>query len=128
MNTNIKVTGIELTPAISDYANKKIVSIEKYLHNHDNALAMVEIGKITQHHRHGDVFRAEIHITGAGNDLYVAVEKEDLYAAIDLMKDEIIESITKGKDKNQTRSRRGAQVIKYMMKGITSGLRKFRRK
>ena len=114
---NIKATGMELTPAISQYAEKKVVSLEKYIKRKD-AVAQVEIGRSTQHHKKGDVFRAEIRITGAGLDLYAASEEADLYASIDMVKDELKETLLQLKGKKETLTRRGAKVIKNMMKGF----------
>src|SRR3989344_8055041 len=116
MRINIKATGIELTPAISDYVNKKISTLEKYMTG--DAVAQVEVGKSTKHHKNGNVFRAEVHIIGGGLDLYAVSEKDDLYAAIDVVRDEIVHNVVHTKNKRETLYRRGAQVIKNMMKGL----------
>ena len=116
MRINIKATGIELTPAISNYVNKKISSLEKYLSN--EVVVQVEVGKITQHHKSGNVFRAEIHIIGGGLDLYAFSEKDDFYAAVDVVRDEIIHNVVHTKTKRETMARRGAEIIKNMMKGL----------
>lgn len=119
MKTNVKATSIELTPAISNYVHKKISVIEKYLDkNNTDTVAQVEVGKSTGHHKSGSVFRAEVHIVGGGLDLYAVSEKEDLYAAIDVVKDEIVHNIVQSKGKRQTLSRRGAELMKSMMKGL----------
>jgi len=118
MKINIKATNIELTHAISDYVTKKVSMIEKYFDANPDAVAQVEVGKTTQHHKQGDVFRAEIHITGAGLDIYAASEQSDLYAAIDLVKDEIIRNSLQEKGKKETLARRGARVVKDMMRGL----------
>ena len=99
MKINIKATGIDLTPTISDYVTKKVSSIEKYLEPNPDVVAQVEVGKSTQHHQSGKVFRAEVHIIGGGLDLYAVSEKEDLYAAIDTVKDEITHALTHSKTK-----------------------------
>src|SRR3989344_7905734 len=120
MKINIKATGIELTPAISSYVHKKISSIGKYLDkNNADVVAQVEVGKSTHHHKAGNIFRAEVHIIGGGLDLYAVSEQEDLYAAIDVVKDEIIRNAVQSKNKRQTLTRKGAQMVKNMMKGLT---------
>ena len=98
LKTNIKTTNITLTPAISDYLAKKLEVLEKYpqVSKHE-VVAQVEVGKITEHHRSGDIFRAEIHLVGSGLDFYAVSEESDLYAAIDLVKDEIVHNITQAK-------------------------------
>ena len=120
MKINIKATGIKLTPAISSYVNKKISSIEKYFDKHSSdVVAQVEVGKSTKHHKTGDVFRAEVHIIGGGLDLYAVSEKDDLYAAIDILKDELVHNVVQSKGKRETLARRGALMMKNMMKGLS---------
>ena len=117
MRINIQATGIELTPAISEYVEKKIRALEKFM-RHADAVAQVEVGRSTQHHKTGEVFKAEVHITGAGIDLYAVSEHSDLYAAIDLVKDDIARSVVQLKGKRETLTRRGAKAIKNMMNGF----------
>ena len=119
MKINLKATGIELTPAISNYAEKKVSALERLLDNED-VVAQVEIGKITRHHKSGEVFKAEVHLIGAGLDLYALSEKEDLYAAIDSVKDDIVRELNKTKGKRFALMRRGGQRIKDMMRGLWS--------
>lgn len=118
MKINIKATGIELTPAISDYASKKVSMIEKYLDPSADVVAQVEVGKSSHHHKSGEFFRAEIHLTGSGLDLYAESEQTDLYAAIDLVKDDVAQSLAQKKSKTRDMARRGAQAVKNMMKGL----------
>lgn len=118
MKINIKATNVELTPALSDYAHKKVSSLEKYLEKGSDVVARVEVGKSTQHHKSGEVFRAEVHLTGAGLDLYAASEQTDLYAAIDVVKDEISRNLTHQKGKRFALARRGGRMVKDMMRGL----------
>lgn len=117
MKINIKATGIELTPAISDYVSKKISALEKYIKNSD-AVAQVEVGRSTQHHKSGEIFRAEVHVAGSGLDLYAVSEQSDLYAAIDIVKDDIVQNALQSKGKRVTIYRRGARAVKDMIKGL----------
>ena len=119
MNTNIKATNMELTSAISDYVNKRLSGIEKFIKNEDNVIAYIEVGKTTNHHKQGDVFRAEFNIEMRGIKFYTFSEKEDLYEAIDDAKGEIVRQITSNKDRRQTLFKRGAISVKKMLKGIS---------
>ena len=130
MNINIKATGIELTPAISDYVYKKVSSVEKYLNKEVPTSAQVEVGKTTKHHKSGDVFRAEVHLNYNGIDLYAAVEAEDLYSAIDLVEADISNKIVREKGRHIKLLRQGQRAIKYMAKGVAdttaNGFRRFK--
>ena len=119
MNIQIKNTNLELTQAISDYLYKKLSDLENLVSHHDkDALCRVEIGKTTKHHKSGDVFRAEINLRMKGENVYVVSEREDLYAAIDEVKDESIKKVKSYKGKRETLYLRGKAKVKKMMKGI----------
>lgn len=119
MNTNIKATNMELTGAINDYVNKRLLGVEKFAKNGEEIIAHVEVGKTTNHHKQGDIFRAEINIEISGAKFYTFSEKEDLYSAIDEAKEEIVRQIISNKDRKQTLFRRGAKSVKKMLKGIS---------
>lgn len=118
MKINIKATNIELTPAISAYVEKKLSAIEKFLGESRDVVVRVEVGKSTQHHKSGDIFKAEVHVSGAGADHYAVSEQSDLYAAIDLVKDDMVSTLTHEKGKRFAMARRGARRVKEMMKGL----------
>ena len=121
MNINIKTTNISLTPSISDYVNKRFESVKKFLQNDPSAICDFEVGKISRHHKSGDVFRAEAHIVAAHRDIYADSEQSDLYAAIDLVRDEVMHRLTSDKGKRLSSIRRGGTAIKNMIKGLWGG-------
>ena len=101
--------------------------LEKYLEDNPDIIAKVEVGKDTQHHKTGEVFRAEVHIVGPGKDVYVVELEPDLYAAIDKVKDRTALELSREKGKRFAMARRGGRAIKNMMKGISSGFGRFRK-
>lgn len=120
MNINIKTTNITLTEAISDYASKRLEAVKQFLQNDETVLCDVELGKTTNHHKNGDIFRAEIHITGKDKDVYASAEESDLYRAIDIVRDDILNKIRSLKSKKISLIRRGGAKIKEMIKGLRS--------
>lgn len=119
MNINIKATNIELTEAINDYINKRLMSIEEKFVREGEISGYVEVGKTTNHHKQGDVFKAEFDIKINGERFFIQDSKNDLYAAIDNVKEEIIRKITHTKDRKKTLFKRGAVSIKKMLKNIS---------
>jgi len=119
MATNIKATGIDLTPAITDYVNKKIESIQKFVGADQNINVYVEVGKTTKHHKQGDYFKAEFNVEIEGESLFTSSEKSDLYKAIDDSKEEIIRRIMNFKKRKNTLFKRGSMSVKKMLKGIS---------
>lgn len=119
MKVQIKASSIELTPSIRDYAEKRVNSLQKYFHEEkEEAFASIEVGKTTHHHKGGFVYRAEISIRAHGKQYYAVAETEDLYAAIDKVRDEIAREVVSSKEKRETLFRRGGAKIKSIIKRL----------
>ncbi|MES3004594.1 MAG: ribosome-associated translation inhibitor RaiA [Patescibacteria group bacterium] len=117
MNIKIRSTNFELTPAIEEYVYKKLSSLDKFFVS--EALCEVEIGKSTNAHKTGDIFKAEINIVGGGIDqVYVTTEEIDLYTAIDIVRDEAERSIVNKKKKKDTMIRKGGAMVKNLLKRL----------
>jgi ribosomal subunit interface protein len=124
MKINIKTTSISSSPAILEYVNKRLAKISKIVGDDPTVMCDVELAKTTGHANKGDIFRAEVHIVGAGKNLYASSEKEDLYAAIDDVRDEILGELKTKKDKDVSLMRRGGARVKNIMKGLMSWRKK----
>jgi len=98
MQIDIKGTNLELTQAIKDYVNEKIGGLEKFF---DQILeAKVEVGLTTKHHQKGKIFRAEANLEVPQKHIIRAeAEREDLYMAINEVKDELQIQLKKYKEK-----------------------------
>lgn len=112
INTKITSTNLSVSPTVEEYVSKKIKSLEKFLDTNKQILYEVELGKTTNHHKSGDIYLAEINITCDGKQYFVSVEKDDLYAAIDEMRDEAEKVIISKRKKFLTTFRRGASKVK----------------
>lgn len=123
MTINIKATNTELTPAISAYVEEKVNGLEKFIitKDPDSVLANVEIGMSTKHHQSGKVFRAEINLHIGGKYMRAVSEQEDLYAAIDDMRDQIARGINEEKSKNRDMFRKGGAMVKDLLRGFKRG-------
>jgi len=118
MQIKIKTTNIEMTNAISSYVEEKLQSLEKFAipHDEENPLLYVDIGKTTDHHQSGDIFRAEVTMSVRGKQFRAVSKKEDLYAAIDDMRAELMRELTSHKTKERSLARRGAGMIKNLLR------------
>lgn len=119
MSINIKATNIELTSTIEEYINKKMDSVTRFLDKDDYTI-YVEVGKTTNHHKNGDIYKAEFNVVSAGKKFFAESTNEDLYFAIDQVRDEIVRKLTDTKDRGQTLFKRGAASVKKLLKGIKS--------
>ncbi len=119
MKIKIRSKNFDLTPAIDEYVSKKISSLEKFLDVKGEVLCEIEIGRTTKHHNSGDIFKAEVNIAQpGGKQIYVVAEEADLYAAIDIVRDEAERAIVSRKNKYKTLFRKGASRIKDLLKRI----------
>ncbi len=110
---------MQITEGIKDYLYKKLAHLEKFLDPTDESiLCEVELGKTTQHHQSGDVFRTEINLHIAGKNLRAVSETDELFASIDMAKDEMVRELQVNKDKQISLLRRGGARIKNLIKGI----------
>jgi ribosomal subunit interface protein len=130
MNIIIKGSHIEITAAIDMYVKKKLKTLEKFLD--ENSKVQADLGKISNHHKSGDIFKAELNVQSNGQYSRVVAEDQDLYAAIDRAQDDMFDVLASRKDKRQTLWRRGAQTIKALAHGVAGSagrkLRKLRGK
>lgn len=123
MRINLQGKNMELTEAIKDYVSKRVTNLEKLLSgiekNGGEVAVTFEVGKSTKHHKGEAIFRAYCLINTNGKEFYASADEEDLYVAIDSVKESLFREISKSKDRKQTLFKRGAASVKKMMKGIS---------
>lgn len=123
MQINLQGKNIELTEAIKGYVSKRVTNLEKLLANIEKnageAMVDFEVIKTTNHHKTGDIFRAECKINVNGDEYYGSSDNEDLYSAIDAVKETLFNEIMKNKDRRKTLFKRGATSVKKMLKGLS---------
>lgn len=118
MIINIKATNTEFTPAVTAYVEEKVMSVDKLINAEDpeSVLANVEIGLSTTHHQSGKIYRAEINLHIGGQYLRAVSEQEDLYAAIDDMREQIAREVTAWRNKKRDMFRKGGATIKNLLR------------
>jgi putative sigma-54 modulation protein len=115
MKLKIKATNLELTDAIRGYAEEKLGDLDKFIPTLKMPLeGRLELARTTLHHKSGDVFKAEINISLPGNLLRAEKETDDIYSAIDQLKDLIKEELKMYKERSITRERKGRRLAKFL--------------
>lgn len=115
----LKGTALELSPAIDEAVDRIVEALDKYVDPGDtSAIADVEVSRTTQHHRQGEIFRAEINFHSRVGNLRAESEKEDLYLALTEVKNELVESLRSKKAKKIDFVRRSGLKLKNMLKGL----------
>lgn len=119
MRINQKGVNMKITADIKAYLDKKLENVEKFLDKADESIICdVELGKISNHHNKGDVYKTEINIHIAGKNLRAVAEEEDILASIDVAKDEIVRELKANKDKKVSLLKKGGAKIKNIVKGV----------
>lgn len=90
MKINIKYTGLDSTPAMNDYVNDKIGSLEKFVKRMSEkgvVEAFVEIARSTKHHQKGDVYHVQCNLELPGKLLRAETEDWDARLGVDKVRD-----------------------------------------
>ncbi len=105
MQIKLKATKLEMTPAIRDYVQEKMDMVEKYLGGIQILNCDVEIEKSVGGQHKGEIFRAEVNLQLPHEILRVEKTEEDMYKAIDKVKDHLELVIKKYKEKLYNRKK-----------------------
>lgn len=111
MIINIRAKNFELTDPIRAYAEEKIGELGKFIAGGaaDDAVEVnLEISKTTRHHRKGDVFYAEANLNILRRLIRAERETDDLYKAIDSVRDILAEELSELKDREKEKREEGA--------------------
>jgi ribosomal subunit interface protein len=84
----------------------------------DLPICYVEIGKTTNHHKNGELFRAEFTVFIGDKSMRAESEQEDLYAALDLVTDEMSEELRSFKDKKTSVNKKEGAKVKSIIKEL----------
>ena len=106
-----------MTDAIRNYVEKKLKGIDRFANTTESQLQIqVEVGRTPSDQESGEVFRAEINLSINGNQFYAVSKKDELYAAIDDVKNEIVRQMKKSKGKDTVAVRKGQRKAKKIIK------------
>lgn len=100
MEIQITGKGIELTEAIKEYAAKKAGALNKFYNNKISRTEIV-VGINHRHSRKGDMFMAEYKLHVPGTIVFASKQEENLYKAIDAVRDYLEFELKKLKTKQR---------------------------
>jgi ribosomal subunit interface protein len=118
MNIQTTAHNLDMTPEIQSYLDKRLSVLEKFLGGSENINVHVVLSKESNHHRHGDIFSAEVNMHINGENVFAKTEQESLFAAIDIVKDEVAGSLRHRKDRKETMFKKGHRKVKQIMRGL----------
>ena len=98
MVVTVQTRGIETVHPVREYAEEKFRTLEKFFDGITKAEIIV--GMISHHHKKGEVYFAEVTLDLPKKySIHVEKEAEDLYKAIDKVKDHCKVELDQMKDK-----------------------------
>jgi putative sigma-54 modulation protein len=122
MKLDIKSKNIDLTAAIRDFVESKMATLDAKVARFGTAVsAEVEVGKTSQHHKKGPVFRAEVHVRLPNKLVYAEAKNYDLYIAINDAKKEAERQVVAYKGTLEAKRKRGALKAKRGEAGVKGG-------
>ena len=120
MRVNIRQKNIEITPALREYIEEKIIRVaERFLQKQadtDLPILDVEVERTTAHHRKGDVYRVAAKLCGGSQCFFANARHGDVRAACDLLEEELEREMYGRKNRITAMFRRGARVFKKNMR------------
>ena len=101
MKVTIKATNLDLTPEVKRAIEEKIATLDKFIpHINTSIEAFVEIAVETRHHKKGKIYYAEAAIKVPGEIIRSEAREENVYKAINTVKDELQALLKKHKERH----------------------------
>jgi putative sigma-54 modulation protein len=104
MQLEISGHGVEVTPALREYATEKLQRVERHFDHLTNVHVVLGLEKLTH--------KVEATINSTQKQIHAQAEATDMYAAIDLLADRLDSQIRKHKEKINDHHRAEAQARK----------------
>lgn len=119
MQIHFKGTNYDLPANITELARKKVESLAKYIgENRENARAYVDLGKETEAHQNGKIWRADINFDVEGSRFYAKAVEDSIEKAIDRSVSELARELQTARKRQQSLVKKGGGVIKSLMRGL----------
>jgi len=114
----IKITtkNLTLTPPLQEYINEKMGALDRFFGENTELTIMVEISKITKHHKKGDFFETIVGLDSGSNTFRAESRTFDIRVAIDEVRVELERQLISRRGKWAAQYLRGARLFKRFAK------------
>lgn len=113
MKVTIKTTNLDLTPAIKKAIEEKIATLDKFIPYIDTSLqAFFEVALETRRHKKGKIYYAEANIKVPGKIIRSEAREENIYRAINEVKDELQRLLEKYQKRQIAKRERAVRSLK----------------
>jgi ribosomal subunit interface protein len=109
----------EITSLVTDIAQRKLTALKKYLGKTDAITQVyVELGKVSEAHQNGNVWRAQINLDFKGKRYHSDRTGERIQIAIDAAIRDLEVELRKAKFRKQSMLRSGESKLKSFIRGF----------
>lgn len=116
MRVTIRKKNLEITPALAEYIEKKILKpLKKFLKEvveRDFPILDLEVERTTMHHHKGGVYRVEANLSLGKKFFRAEATDQDAYAACDFVEKELERELATEKGRVRSRALREERKIK----------------
>lgn len=118
LKINMKGVNYDLDNEIKSFIQNKIKHCEKFLPVSKDEEVMIDVlvGKTTEHHNQGEVYKAEIMVKYKSEIKHYEHVSDNLKTAIEKACDEVARQIKKTKERKTDLVRRGASKVKSWLR------------
>lgn len=116
MQTTYKGTNYDVTGQMQAFAEKKLNALRKFTNDADHIY--VELGRETEAHHNGRIWRAEFNLDKEGVRFRSTATEETLENAIDTAIGDLARELRSAKSKRQGFIKRGGAAVKNMLRGF----------
>lgn len=118
--TSRKTEVQEVTPKVTAIATRKLNALKKYLeHRKSVAKVYVELGKDSEAHQQGSIWRAQINLDCDGKRFHADSTKEQLEIALTSAINELEQELRKSKQYHHTMLLKGGGILKNIARGFS---------
>lgn len=121
MQIHFKGSNYELSNQITKLARRKVEGLKKFCGKDASlARAYVDLGKESEAHANGRIWRADINFDVDGNRFYAKAVEESMEKAIDKAVSELASELKTARKREQSLVKKGGGMIKSLMRGFQS--------
>lgn len=114
MNLQLSGKNLELTPALKAYVDDKIGGLEKF----NDAITEIRVTLEDVREEHTQHFRAAAQVHVGHDVLFTEEVAASMYAAIDIVKDEMVRQLRDYKNKLETKHRKANAAVRDMKSAV----------
>ncbi|MBI5135348.1 HPF/RaiA family ribosome-associated protein [Candidatus Uhrbacteria bacterium] len=115
MTTTLKQTDIKINPAEQKHIDQHVAKLNTIVKKYGTGVMLeIEVGRLSRHHRKGEIYHAECNLTLPKKLLRAEAEGQDVITAFEACRKELLREIDRYKTSKEEGNYRQARKLKKM--------------